>query len=127
MQLNSTNVFLYQKKKIDLSDLAFPKINNENIFPFKVVFRYNFLAMICPCINYMQAILLGMVIGLPRDSPMLQMGLAIPINILVLLYYIRARPYSFKVKHYRIKNYLMIINCICLIVLEMLLFGLGSL
>lgn len=125
MQNNAGNIFLSEKKKIDLRDLAFPKINNKNIFPFKVVYKYNFLAMLCPFINYMQAILLGLVIGLCK-SPMLQMGLAIPINILVLLYHIKARPYSLKINHFKVKNFMIIVNNICLIILEILFFALGS-
>lgn len=53
------------------------------------------------------------------------MGLAIPLNILTLLYFSRARPYTFKFKKYRIKNYIVIYHEVCLIIFEFLMLSLG--
>ena len=55
----------------------------------------------------------------------MQMAVAIPLNVLALLYFSKARPYSFKERKYRIKNYIAIYNEICLIIFESLMLGLG--
>ncbi len=53
------------------------------------------------------------------------MSLAIPLNFLTLLYFIRVKPYSFKYKNYRIKNYIAIYQEVCLLIFELLLLILG--
>ena len=121
----STNIFLSEKKKIDLRDLYYPQINNKNIFPYRCVYKYSFLALMCPNVLYLRVILLSMFIAVAKDSVQLQMGLAIPLNVLTLLYFIRARPYSFKFRKYRIKNYLVIYHEVALILFEFLMLTLG--
>lgn len=101
----STNVYLTEKKKIDLRNLFYPKINNHNIFPFKCIYRYNILSLFCPSVFYLRGFLLASFIALANKNTMLQMGLCIPLNVLVLLYFCKARPYSFKFKRFRVKNY----------------------
>lgn len=64
-------------------------------------------------------------IAIPKTSVSLQMGIAIPFNILVLYYYSKARPFSFKFKKYRIRNYFAIYHQSCLIIFEMLMLALG--
>jgi len=54
------------------------------------------------------------------------MGVCIVINLLVLLYLAKARPYSFKFKHLRIKNYFAIYHEVCYIGLEILLLIMGG-
>lgn len=56
---------------------------------------------------------------------MLQMGLCLPLNILVLLYFCKAKPYTFKFKHLRIKNYFAIYHEACLIIFELFMLILG--
>jgi hypothetical protein len=75
---------------------------------------------------YLRAIVLSLIIALAKSSVMLQMGLAIPLNTLTLLYFIRARPYTFKFFKYRIKNYFAIFHEGCLILLEILMLVLGT-
>jgi hypothetical protein len=108
--LVSTNVFLSEKKKIDLRDIYYPQINNENIFPFRCVYKYTFLALLCPNVLYLRVILLSAFIALATSSVQLQMSLAIPLNVLALLYFSKSRPYTFKFKKYRIKNYIVIFH-----------------
>lgn len=121
----STNIFLSEKKKIDLRDLYYPQVNNKNIFPFRCVYKYSFLALMCPNVQYLRAILLSMFIAVAKSSVQLQMGLAIPLNVLTLLYFCRARPYSFKFSKYRIKNYVAIYHEVALIIFEFLMLTLG--
>lgn len=90
--------------------MYYPQVNNENIFPFRCIYKYSFLALMCPNVIYLRVILLSMFIALAKDSVEMQMGLAIPLNVLTLLYYCRARPYSFKFQKYRIKNYVVIFH-----------------
>lgn len=109
-----------------MRNMFYPKINNENIFPFKCIYKYNILALLCPNVIYLRAIILSAIIALANTSTSLQMGLCIPLNVLVLMYFSKARPYSFKFKHYRIKNYFAIFHEICIIILELLLLALGE-
>lgn len=96
--------------------MYYPQINNENIFPFRCIYKFSLLALLCPNVLYLRAILLSIFIGLAQSSVQLQMGLAIPLNILTLLYFSRSRPYTFKFKKYRIKNYIVIYHEVCLII-----------
>jgi hypothetical protein len=105
--LASTNVFNSSSKKIDITNLEYPKINNNNIFPFKCVYRYNKLSLLHPNVVYLRAILLSMIISFAPDSS-IQMGLAIPLNILTLFYFCKYRPFAFKFRGFRIKNYIAI-------------------
>ena len=109
-KLNSANIFLFEMKKIDLRNIFYPKINNENIFPFRVHFRFNFLALMCLPVTYLRGLIISLIIALAYSSTMLQMSLCIPINILSLLYFIKSRPYSFKFHKRRIRNYIAIFN-----------------
>ena len=112
----STNIFLSEKKKIDLRDLYYPQVNNQNIFPFRCVYKFSFLALMCPNVLYLRVILLSMFIAVAKTSVQVQMGLAIPLNVLTLMYFCRARPYTFKFRKYRIKNYLVIYHEVALII-----------
>lgn len=105
--MNSSNIFLFEKKKIDLRNLMYPKVNNENILPFRCNYRFNLIALMTPVVTFMRLTILSIILVFVKD-PVLQLALAISLNFLVLLYYCRARPYSFKLKGYRIKNYLTI-------------------
>jgi hypothetical protein len=102
--------------------MYYPKINNENIFPFKCIYRYNNFSLLCPNVNILRAILLSAFIALPKADPILQMALCLALNALTLLYFCKARPYTFKFRRYRIKNYIAIYHEACLIILELLLF-----
>ena len=121
----STNIFLSEKKKIDLRDLYYPQVNNQNIFPFRCVYKFSFLALMCPNVLYLRVILLSMFIAVAKTSVQVQMGLAIPLNVLTLMYFCRARPYTFKFRKYRIKNYLVIYHEVALIIFEFLMLTLG--
>ena len=57
----------------------------------------------------------------------MQMSLCIILNIACLLYFSRARPYSFKFKRRRIRNYIAIFNEVALIVFEFLMLALAIL
>jgi len=74
---------------------------------------------------YLRVIVLSIFIALAHSSVELQMGLCIPLNVLALLYFCKARPYSFKFKRYRIKNYIVIYHEVCLIIFEFLMLTLG--
>ncbi len=119
--LVSTNIFLSEKKKIDLRNMYYPKINNENIFPFKCIYRYNIFSLLCLNVTILRAILLSAFIALPKTNPLLQMSLCIPLNVLTLLYFCKGRPYTFKFRHYRIKNYVAIYHEACLIIFVLLM------
>ena len=114
-------------KKIDLRNILYPKINNENMLPFRVIYRYGFLALSCLIFTYLRAIVLSLILVFASDSTLLQMGLCIPLNVLCLLYFIRARPYSFKYKKRRFRNYIVIFNEVSLILFEFLMLALGIL
>jgi hypothetical protein len=53
------------------------------------------------------------------------MGLALVLNTLTLFYFAKTRPYTFKFRKFRIKNYVVIYHEACLIIFEllMLIFG----
>jgi hypothetical protein len=108
-----------------MRNMYYPKINNENIFPFKCIYRYNVLSLLCSNVLYLRAIVLSAIIALAKKSAQLQMGLCIPLNILVLLYFCKARPYTFKFNHFRIKNYFAIFHEASIIIFELLLLILG--
>ena len=55
------------------------------------------------------------------------MSLCIVLNTACLLYFSRARPYSFKFKKRRIKNYIAIFNEVALIIFEFLMLVLAIL
>jgi hypothetical protein len=93
--LNSSNIFLFEKKKIDLRNVMYPKVNGENILPFKSIYRFNFFALFAPVVTLLRLTLLASIMAF-GTSTIMQMGLAIPLNILALLYFVKARPYSFK-------------------------------
>ena len=79
----------------------------------------------CPNVLYLRVILLSMFIAVAKTSVQVQMGLAIPLNVLTLMYFCRARPYTFKFRKYRIKNYLVIYHEVALIIFEFLMLTLG--
>ena len=124
--LNSANIFLFEKKKIDLRNLMYPKVNNENILPFKCVYRFNFFALFAPAVTMLRLVLLSFIISFGPNT-VVQMALAIPLNVLALMYFAKARPYSFKERKYKIKNYIAIYNEACLVIFEGLMLGLGLL
>lgn len=93
--LNSANVFLFERKKIDLRNLLYPKVNNENIMPFKCVYQFNFFALFAPVVIMLRILLLSFIISFASNT-VLQMSLAIALNVLALMYFSKARPYSFK-------------------------------
>lgn len=51
-------------KKIDLRNIFYPKINNENIFLFRVNYRFNFLALLCLPVTYARGLLISLIIAL---------------------------------------------------------------
>ena len=55
------------------------------------------------------------------------MSLCIPLNVLFLLYLSKARPYSFKYKKKRFRNYIVIFNEGSLILFEFMMLVLGIL
>lgn len=85
----------------------YPKINNENILPFKSVYKFNMMALFAPVVMLLRVLLLGIVFNFVNGT-VAQMAVVIPVNFLALLYYARARPYSFKFRKYKIKNYIAI-------------------
>ena len=103
-------------KKIDLRNILYPKINNENMLPFRVIYKFGFLPLACLIFTYIRAIVLSMIIVFGSSSTLIQMGLAIPLNTLFLLYIIKSRPYSFKFKKKRFRNYIAIFNEVSLII-----------
>ena len=105
--MNSSNIFLFEKKKIDLRNLMYPKVNNENILPFRCSYRFNLISLMTPVVTLVRLTILSIILVFVKE-PVLQLALAISLNLLSLLYFCRARPYSFKLRGYRIKNYLAI-------------------
>lgn len=91
-------------KKIDLRNLYYPKINNENVFPFKNIYRFRIAPLLSPFVTYLRAILISIIISF-CPLTVIQMSLCIPLNILCLMYFSRIRPYSFKFMNKRIRNY----------------------
>lgn len=67
------------------------------------------MSLLCPIVTFLRALILSIIIVFAPDT-ITQMVLAIALNFLALLYFIRARPYSFKYHKYRIKNYLAIFH-----------------
>lgn len=80
----------------------------------------------CLPVTYLRIILLSIFIVF-ADSTIAQMSLCIPLNVLCLLYFIKARPYSFKFKKRRFRNYIAIFNEATLIIFEILMLALGML
>ena len=108
-------------KKIDLRNIMYPKVNNENVLPFRMIYRFTFLALCCLPVTFIRAIILTAIIALGYKDAVLQMSLCIVLNIACLLYFSRGRPYSFKFKKRRIRNYLAIFNEAALIFFELLM------
>jgi len=79
------------------------------------MYRFNFLALFCPVVTMVRLIGISVVMVF-GTSTIMQMALAIPINFLALLYFSRAKPYSFKEKKYRIKNYIAIYHEACILI-----------
>jgi Ca2+/Na+ antiporter len=104
------NIFMFDKKKIDLSDLQYPKINGANILAFKNIYVFDLLSLFCQCVFFFRGLLLIIIFIAAYNSPLIQIGLAMGINALVLFYIIRSRPYTFKYRGYRVRNYLAIFN-----------------
>lgn len=117
-QLHSQNMFLFDMKKIDLRDLVYPKINNINILPFKCIYAFNLLSLLCPSVLYLRGFLIALVLVAAQDSAILQLSLMIVLNVAVAFYIIKARPYRFKYRRLRIRNYIVIFNEVCLIGFE---------
>lgn len=114
-------------KKIDLRNIMYPKINNENILPFRIIYRFGFLPLACLIFTYIRAIVICIIIAFAKDSTLLALGLCIPLNVLFLLYLSRARPYSFKYKKKRFRNYIAIFNEVSLLMFEFLMVALAIL
>lgn len=111
-------------KKIDLRNLYYPKINNENILPFRNIYKFSFLPLCCIFVTYLRAIILAVVLSF-GTSTVLQMSLCIPLNVACLLYFSRARPFSFKFNKRKIRNYVAIFHEVALIFFELLMLVLG--
>ena len=111
-------MFLFDMKKIDLRDLLYPKINNGNILPFKCVYTFNLLSLLCPSVFYLRGLLISIVLVAAQDSAILQLSLLIVVNVPVAFYLIKARPYRFKYRRLRIRNYIAIFNEVMLIGFE---------
>ena len=126
-KLNSANIFLFEMKKIDLRNIMYPKINNENILPMRNIYRFGFLSLACLIFTYLRAIIISIIIVFAYQNTILQMSLCIPLNVLCLYYFSKARPYSFKFKKRRLRNYLVIFNEVSLILFEFMLLVLGML
>ena len=126
-QLNSANIFLFEMKKIDLRNILYPKVNNENVLPFRMIYRFTFLALCCIPVTFLRAIILCAIIGLGEKNTVMQMSLCVILNTACLLYFSRARPYSFKFKKRRIRNYIAIFNEVALIAFEFLMMALAIL
>lgn len=116
--LHSQNMFLFDMKKIDLRNLLYPKINNVNILPFKCVYAFNLLSLLCPSVFYLRGLFIAIVLVAAQDSAILQLSLMIVVNLPVTLYLIKARPYRFKYRRLRIRNYIAIFNEVVLIGFE---------
>jgi hypothetical protein len=111
-------MFLFDMKKIDLRDLLYPKVNNINILPFKCIYAFSLLALLCPSVLYVRVLLMAIVLVAAQGSPIVQVSLMIVVNIPVVLYLIKARPYRFKYRRLRIRNYMAIFNEVMLIGFE---------
>jgi hypothetical protein len=116
--MHSQNMFLFDMKKIDLRDLLYPKVNNVNILPFKCVYAFKFISLLCPSVLYLRALLLAVILVAAQGEPIIQTSLLIVVNIAVALFMIKARPYRFKWHRLRIRNYLCIFNEVTLIGFE---------
>lgn len=66
--LHSQNMFLFDMKKIDLRNLLYPKINNVNILPFKCVYAFNLLSLLCPSVFYLRGLFIAIVLVAAQDS-----------------------------------------------------------
>ena len=65
------------------------------------------MALFAPVVMLGRILLLGIVFNFVSGT-VVQIAIALPVNFLALLYYARARPYSFKYRKYKIKNYIAI-------------------
>jgi hypothetical protein len=111
-------------KKIDLRNLYYPKINNENILPFRNIYKFSFLPLCCIIVTYLRATILSLILVF-GSSTLLQMSLCIALNVACLLYFSRARPFSFKYRKRKLRNYIAIFHEVSLIIFEFLLLSLG--
>ena len=55
-------MFLFDMKKIDLRDLLYPKINGINILPFKCIYAFNQLALLCPSAQFIRVLLVAVIL-----------------------------------------------------------------
>lgn len=113
-------------KKIDLRNLYYPKVNNENILPFRNIYKFSFLPLCCILVTYLRATILSLIIVF-GNSTLLQLSLCIALNVACLLYFSRARPFSFKYRKRRIRNYIAIFHEVALIGFELLMLALAIL
>lgn len=111
-------MFLFDMKKIDLRDLLYPKVNNINILPFKCVYGFSFLSLLCPSVMYLRGLFVAIVLVAAQGSPIVQIGLLIVVNVAVAMYVIKARPYRFKWRRMRVRNYLAIFNEVTIVGFE---------
>lgn len=109
-QLHSQNMFLFDMKKIDLRDLLYPKVNGVNILPFKCIYSFNQLSLLCPSVQSIRVLLMAIILVAGQGEPILQTSLLIVVNVAMCLYMIRARPYRFKYRRLRLRNYIAIFN-----------------
>ncbi len=103
-------MFLFDLKKIDLRELLYPKINNVNILPFTNSYVFSFLCLLCPSVKYLRAMLIAIILAAAQGQPIIQISLMIVVNTPVAFYFIKARPYRFKWKKLRFRNYISIFN-----------------
>lgn len=80
--------------------------------------------MCCIFVTYLRSILLSIILVF-GNSTVLQMGLCLPVNVLCLMYFIKARPYSFKFRKRRLRNYIAIFHEAALLIFELLMLILG--
>ena len=113
--MHSQNMFLFDMKKIDLRDLLYPKVNNINILPFKNSYVFSFICLLGPSVKYLRAMLLALVLAAAQGQPIIQISLMIVVNTPVVFYFIKARPYRFKWRRLRFRNYISIFNEVVLI------------
>lgn len=98
----------------------YPKINNENILPFRCDYRFSLVTLLSPFITLFRLAGLCIIFAFVK-SPIVQLGCSILLNFAVLLYFIRMRPYNFSFKNFRIKNYIAIYHEACLLLFEFLM------
>lgn len=65
------------------------------------------MSLLSSNVIYLRGFILSGIIAL-SSSTVVQMSLALPLNLLSLYYFSKSRPYTLQLKGYKVKNYLVI-------------------